>query len=79
MVRLRQKKIVTLTLKASTLMEVLIAMVILLCVFGIGMMIFANLDRSSSNLESRVVREQLRALAGQYEKEAIENGELQVD
>lgn len=66
-------------LKSSTLIEVLIAMVILLCVFGIGMMIFANLDRSSSNLESRVVREQLHTLASQYQQDGGQNNDVQID
>lgn len=66
-------------LKSSTLIEVLIAMIILLCVFGIGMMVFANLDRSSSNLQSRAVREQLRSVAEQYGQGQLQTDEVEID
>lgn len=79
MVRLKRHKPTVIRLKASSLVEVLIAMVILLSIFGIGMMIFANLDRSSSSLESRIVRGQLSALAEQYKQTDIQDSRIQID
>lgn len=53
------------TLRASSLVEVLISMVILLLVFGIGLMIFTNLVRSSKSKQSQVVAHQMSILAQQ--------------
>lgn len=68
------------TIRASSLVEVLISMVILLLVFGIGMMIFTNLVRSSKSKQSKVIAHEMAVLAHQaleedrekqFEKEGI--------
>lgn len=43
-------------LKASSLVEVLIAMVILLSVFAMGMLIFANLTKSSLSQQNKAIK-----------------------
>lgn len=53
------------TVRASSLVEVLISMVILLLVFGIGMMIFTNLVRSSKSKRSKVIAHEMSILAQQ--------------
>jgi|GEM_PF-444832 len=50
------KKKISIRIQASTLVEVLVAMVILLSVFAIGMLLFANLTRTSKSQRSRQVQ-----------------------
>lgn len=57
---------INLKVKASTLVEVIVAMVILLVIFGIGMTIFANLFRNSSSLDKLAIQKQLMAVRQQY-------------
>ncbi|UIR54617.1 hypothetical protein LZQ00_10055 [Sphingobacterium sp. SRCM116780] len=64
-------------LRASSLMEVLISMVILLVVFGIGLMIFTNVILSSKSEESKKVEQRMAVLAQQaLEEGASEEMEL---
>lgn len=46
-------------LKASTLVEVIVAMVILLTVFAMGMFIFSNLFKSTTSVRQLAIRKQL--------------------
>lgn len=61
-----------LKLQASSLVEVLIAMVILLLVFGIGLMIFTNLIHSSKSKQSKLVAHEMTVLAQHAQDEGSE-------
>lgn len=54
---------------ASTLVEVLVALVILLSVFAVGMLIFARLNQASSSQIRQTVHLQLREIASRYVNE----------
>ncbi|NQD71731.1 hypothetical protein HP439_13455 [Sphingobacterium shayense] len=54
---------------ASTLVEVLVALVILLSVFAVGMLIFARLNQASSSQTRQTVHLQLREIASRYVNE----------
>lgn len=66
---MKTMKITRRKLKASTLVEVLIAMVILLSVFAVGMMIFANLTSSSRSRESKTIQAQMQDILFQYRQD----------
>ena len=55
-------------LKGSTLLEVVIAMVIIMLVFGIAMMIFANVTQSSLSLKKTRARALLNEIMLNAEK-----------
>jgi len=57
-----------LVLQASTLVEVLVAMTILLTVFAAGMMLFANLTRSSASRSSKEAVLRMQDMAVRYSK-----------
>ncbi len=54
------------SLKGSSLVEVLIAMVILLTVFAVGMLIFANLTSSSPNSTRKTIAQQMQQLQADW-------------
>lgn len=54
--------------KASTLVEVLVALTILMTVFAVGMLIFANLSRSGRTQRKQVVFYHLRDVAQGYRR-----------
>lgn len=54
------------SIKGSSLVEVLIAMVILLTVFAVGMLIFANLTSSSSTSTRKVITQQMQQLQADW-------------
>ncbi|WP_149915198.1 type II secretion system protein [Sphingobacterium cavernae] len=66
-------------LAASTLIEVIVAMVILLVVFAIGMMIYANLNKNSSTTESFQLRKQLKSLQQAYVRNEIAQNSIVFD
>ncbi|WP_437921195.1 type IV pilus modification PilV family protein [Sphingobacterium sp. LRF_L2] len=55
-------------LKASTLVEVLIALVILLTVFALGMLIFARLNRSALSNTQQVIQFKLQQISLNYDQ-----------
>lgn len=57
---------------ASTLVEVLVALVILLSVFAVGMLIFARLNQASSSQTRQTVHLQLREIASRYVNEELD-------
>ncbi|MBO9702110.1 MAG: hypothetical protein J7604_18015 [Sporocytophaga sp.] len=71
-----------LKIKASSLIEVVVAMVVMVITFGVGMMIYHNILRSGINLQnvkaemllSRIAEETVRSKS--YFDEDIKEGEL---
>lgn len=66
-------------LKASTLVEVITAMVILMVVFGIGMLVFANLFRSSTSLDHLFIQKQLFAVKASYLESNVQDEPIIMD
>ncbi len=69
-------------LKASSLMETLVSMVVILIVFGIGMMIFVNLTKASRTEIRKNTNELMVAWSFELENNGFENnmyGELHQD
>lgn len=66
-------------LKASTLVEVITAMVILLVIFGIGMLVFANLFRSSTSVDFLFIQKQMIALKVSYLESNVEEEPIIMD
>ncbi|MGJ1392813.1 type II secretion system protein [Sphingobacterium spiritivorum] len=56
------------TLRASTLVEVLIALLIIMSVFAAGMVIFANINKASRSQTQQQIKMQLKDLQKEYEK-----------
>lgn len=54
------------SLRASTLVEVLIALIILLSVFGAGMLLFTQLVNASTSKRQTIVRFELKQLSSAY-------------
>lgn len=75
MVKLINKKI-----PASTLIEVLIAMVIIVAIFGIALKVFGNLMNSGVSFTKVQVQNQLHILSREVQKNGVINDpELQID
>jgi hypothetical protein len=53
-------------LNASTMVEVIVAMVILLTVFAMGMFIFSNLFKSTTSVRQLAIRKQLSRIEHDY-------------
>ena len=66
-------------LKSSTLVEVLVAMIILMTVFAIGMMIFANITKSNRSSQHKTIRMQMRELALRSANDSTLNQQLSID
>jgi Tfp pilus assembly protein PilV len=59
-------------LKASSLVETLVSMVIILIVFGIGMLIFVNLTKASRSESRKSTSEQMMLWSHQLETSGFE-------
>lgn len=69
-------------LKASSLVETLVSMVIILIVFGIGMLVFVNITKASRSETRKSTSEAMSAWSYQLETAGFEgntSGELQQD
>lgn len=64
MAKLRRNR--NLSFRASTLVEVLIALIILLSVFGAGMLLFTQLVNASTSKRQTIVRFELKQLSSAY-------------
>jgi len=73
------KKRRTKCLRASTLVETLVAMTILLTVFGIGMLLFANLTRSADRERNARIRMQMGHVLWQVSMGRALGGPISVD
>lgn len=59
-------------LKASSLVETLVSMVIILIVFGIGMLIFVNLTKSTKSQTRKSTSEQMMLWSRQLEADGFD-------
>jgi Tfp pilus assembly protein PilV len=73
-------KLITKKVAGSTLIEVLIAMVIIMVIFAIGIRIFGNVMRSGVSFEKIKAQQQLQLLAKEIQKEGtIASEDLKID
>jgi hypothetical protein len=66
-------------LKASTLVEVIVAMVILLTVFAMGMFIFSNLFKITTSVRQLAIRKQLSRMERDYIQEELSEDYVIID
>lgn len=73
------KRKISVRVQAFTLVEVLVAMVILLSVFAIGMLLFANLTRTSKSQRSRQVQLHMEHILRQASRGEVLESPILID